>query len=173
MNKVMMSFLKNKIEELDCNKEITNSDCINNNDLVMPDTVSNLRLGGFLVIDNIPCIIIKLNRKEIKDPSYILAIGLFDNELYDCTLNYSKQIYIPIVKQKLYTLLSYDNEDYACLMSNEGEIKENLKIPNQTDCEKNTYLKIIKGIEENKTIVVNVLFSMGFEKIIEATISDY
>lgn len=59
-------------------------------------------------------------------------------------------------------------EDYLSLYFEEtGEVREDLRLSDETDDDKELAEKIREGVEEGKTIYVTVLSCMGIEKIID------
>ncbi len=52
-------------------------------------------------------------------------------------------------------------------MESTGEIREDLRLPDETDEDTELADKIKEGIDEGKSIFVTVLGSMGIEKITE------
>lgn len=63
--------------------------------------------------------------------------------------------------------MGVNDEDYVSLYSESGEIREDLRLPDENDDDKDLAEKIREGIDEGKNIYCTVLSSMGIEKIIE------
>ena len=59
----------------------------------------------------------------------VTGIDIFSSGKYECTFSTSDNVDAPVVTKKEYTLLSIDDEGFMQLMNEIGEIKEDLKIP--------------------------------------------
>jgi len=69
---------------------------------------------------------------------------------------------MPIVARTEYTLVDISDEDYVTLMSDDGETREDLKLPDYPE----NYGYELKGLfDEGKSLIVTVLKACGHEQI--------
>lgn len=75
---------------------------------------------------------------------------------------------MPLLKRVEYLAMGVNSEDYVSLFVEEtGEVREDLKLPDENDDDNELSEKIRNGLDEGKTIYCSVLACMGIEKIVE------
>lgn len=98
----------------------------------------------------------------------VTGIDIFSSNKYECTFSTGDNVDAPLVKRVEYTLINIDDDGYASLMDENGDIKEDLKIP--TDEWLKDVTDRIKEIfeEGKKECIVTVVSAMDQEKMIAA-----
>ena len=59
----------------------------------------------------------------------VTGIDIFNSNKYECTFSSTESVDAPVCVKKEYTLSYIDDEGFMSLMNESGEIKEDLKIP--------------------------------------------
>ena len=97
----------------------------------------------------------------------ITGIDIFTSQKYECTYGSGDMVDAPIVNRIEYTLINIDDEGFCSLMTEAGDIKEDLKLP--TDDHLKEIVQKIRDVFEagNKECLVSAIASMGQEKIID------
>lgn len=138
----------------------------------IPVSIHDLKLGSYIVMNLRPCKITSIKVVKIGKHGHakasIVAEDIFNEKKYEEVCPASQTKYAPIVKREEYTLLTYDVEGYASLMNSKGCIREDLKLPTETDTDMKVLNKIKVGLEEDKVMMITVLSAMGIEKIEDA-----
>ena len=95
-------------------------------------------------------------------------IGIFTSNKYECTFSTIENMDAPVTQTKDYTLTVIDDEGYSYiqLMTDSGDFKEDLKIP-EDETLKDVADKFEKIIAEGKKeCQITTFSSMGMEKLI-------
>ena len=96
----------------------------------------------------------------------VTGIDIFSSNKYECTFSTGENVDAPVVERKEYTLNFIDDEGFMSLMTESGDMKEDLKLPEEE------WLKDV--VEKCKAIIdaaqkeclVTVVSAMGQEKLI-------
>lgn len=75
---------------------------------------------------------------------------------------------VPVIKRTEWQAISVDNDGYVTLMDTQGNTREDLQLPNDTEDDAVIANRIRSGLDEGKEIMVTVLSAMKIEKIAEA-----
>ena len=81
----------------------------------------------------------------------------------------SHNVQVPIIKRSAFTLIDIDNEGYLTLMDKQGNSRQDLRLPDDTEDDKTLSERIKSVHEEGKEIIINVIEAMGIEKVAEMT----
>ncbi len=71
------------------------------------------------------------------------------------------------MKRTEYQVLSCNEDGYLSLMLPNGDYRDDLKLPDETEDDEETSKRITDGLESGKDIFVSVLSAMNIEKVIE------
>jgi len=94
------------------------------------------------------------------------AIDIFTNKKYEDIIPATHTAHIPVVTRKDYDLIDIDEEGFMTLMDEEGETKEDLKLPEQPDNYARELTKAFNDASESgKGISVSVCCAMGHEQV--------
>jgi translation initiation factor 5A len=96
----------------------------------------------------------------------VTGIDIFTSSKYECTFSTSDNVDAPVVTKKEFTLLSIDDEGFMQLMNEMGEIKEDLKIPEDEWLKDATDKARTILDEASKECLVTIVSAMGQEKLI-------
>lgn len=129
-----------------------------------------LKNGSLVMIKGHPCKVVSFSTaktgKHGAAKAMVTGIDIFSSGKYECTFSTSDNVDAPVVTKKEYTLLSIDDEGFMQLMNEIGEIKEDLKIP-EDEWLKDVTDKARTILDEAaKECLVTIVSAMGQEKLI-------
>jgi len=130
----------------------------------IPQQCSALRKGGFVMIKGHPCKIVEMSTSKTGKHGHakvhLVALDIFTGKKYEDLCPSTHNMNVPNVKRIEYQLCSIDG-GYAQLMSDDGDIREDLAIPDN-DIGK----EITKKYENGEEFNVTVLKACGQEALI-------
>ncbi len=96
----------------------------------------------------------------------VTGIDIFSSSKYECTFSTTDNVDAPLVVRKEYTLNYIDDEGFMALMTDSGEMKEDLKVP-EDEWLKDVTEKIRDILADGKKeCLVTIVSAMGQEKLI-------
>ncbi|CAL8575907.1 translation initiation factor eIF5A [Xanthoria parietina] len=132
-----------------------------------PMQCSALRKNGFVCIKNRPCKIVDMSTSKTGKHGHakvhLVAIDIFTGKKLEELCPSTHNMDVPNVQRKEYQLLDVSDDGFLSLMSDDGDIKDDVKVPEGEVGE-----RIDKLQKEEKDLNVIVLKSMGEEVAIEA-----
>lgn len=136
-------------------------------DVTLVDAGS-LHKGDLVMIKGHPCKICAFDTAKVgkhgSAKAMITGIDIFTGQKYECTYSTSDTVDAPSVKRTEMQLVNIDEDDYMTLLQENGELKENLKVPDSEHLkEVAKRIHALFEAEGEKEIIVNVLSGMGFE----------
>jgi translation initiation factor 5A len=131
-----------------------------------------LKIGSLVMIKGHPCKVVSFSTaktgKHGAAKAMVTGIDIFTSNKYECTFSTGDNVDSPVVDRKEYTLLTIDDEGYMSLLKDDGDIKEDLKLPEDEWLKDVTdRIKDIMAAGE-KECLVTVVAAMGQEKLIAA-----
>ena len=91
------------------------------------------------------------------------AIDIFTGKKYEDIIPSTHTAHVPFVVRKEYSLVDISADDFCSLMDDEGNCREDVKLPDYPD----NYAREIKtAFESGKSLAVSVLSAMGHDQII-------
>ena len=127
-------------------------------------------MGSLVMIKGHPCKVVSFSTaktgKHGAAKAMVTGIDIFSSNKYECTFSTSENVDAPLVTRKEYTLNFIDGEGFMSLMNESGDMKEDLKIP------EDEWLKDVSDkakeilAEAKKECLVTVVGAMGQEKLI-------
>ena len=129
-----------------------------------------LKKGSLVMIKGHPCKVMDFSTaktgKHGAAKAMVTGIDIFTSNKYECTVSTSENVDAPVTQKKEYTLTFIDDEGYMQLMTDTGDIKEDLKIP-EDEWLKDVTDKVREILAEaKKECQVTIVSSMGQEKLI-------
>lgn len=132
-----------------------------------PMQCSALRKNGFVVIKGRPCKIVEMSTSKTGKHGHakvhLVAIDIFNGKKLEDLCPSTHNMDVPNVTRKEYQLLDISDDGFLSLMSDDGEIKDDVKMPAGEIGE-----KINRLFKDGKDTNVVVLTSMGEEAAIDA-----
>ncbi|PTB64020.1 translation initiation factor eIF-5A [Trichoderma citrinoviride] len=136
--------------------------------LTYPMQCSALRKNGFVVIKGRPCKIVDMSTSKTGKHGHakvhLVALDIFTGKKYEDLSPSTHNMDVPNVTRREYQLLDISDDGFLSLMNDDGDLKDDVRMPDGEIGEKIN--KLFK-VEEKDTNVV-VLTSMGEEAAIEA-----
>jgi len=133
-----------------------------------PMQCSALRKNGHVVIKNRPCKIVDMSTSKTGKHGHakvhLVAIDIFTGKKLEELCPSTHNMDVPNVTRREYQLLDISQDDFLSLMKDDGDTKDDIKVP-----EGDIGTKIIKLFkEEEKDTNVIILSAMGEELAVEA-----
>merc|ERR1711939_1130864 len=136
--------------------------------LTFPMQCSALRKNGFVCIKNRPCKIVDMSTSKTGKHGHakvrLVAIDLFTGKKLEELCPSTHNMDVPNVTRKEYQLLDVSDDGFLSLMADDGETKDDVKVP---DGEVGEKIEKLFTTEEKDTNVI-VLTAMGEQAAIEA-----
>merc|ERR1712034_44124 len=133
-----------------------------------PMQCSALRKNGFVVIKNRPCKIVDMSTSKTGKHGHakvhLVAIDIFTGKKLEELCPSTHNMDVPNVTRKEYQLLDVTDDGFLSLMADDGETKDDVKVP---DGEVGEKIEKLFTTEEKDTNVI-VLTAMGEQAAIEA-----
>eukprot|EP00614_Pseudopedinella_elastica_P016830 CAMPEP_0172652220 /NCGR_PEP_ID=MMETSP1068-20121228/243205_1 /TAXON_ID=35684 /ORGANISM="Pseudopedinella elastica, Strain CCMP716" /LENGTH=159 /DNA_ID=CAMNT_0013466627 /DNA_START=573 /DNA_END=1052 /DNA_ORIENTATION=- len=132
----------------------------------VPIEAGQIKKGGLMMIKGQPCKVSDVSHsktgKHGSAKCNFTANNIFNNKKLEDMMPSSQGTTMPIVARTEYTLVDISDEDYVTLMSDDGETREDLKLPDYPE----NYGYELKGLfDEGKSLIVTVLKACGHEQI--------
>ncbi|TNV76705.1 hypothetical protein FGO68_gene7444 [Halteria grandinella] len=129
-----------------------------------------LKIGSLVIIKGHPCKVVSFSTaktgKHGAAKAMVTGIDIFSSNKYECTFSTGENVDAPVVERKEFTLNFIDDEGFMALMTEQGDIKEDLKLPEE-EWLKDVVEKARAILEEGKKeCLVTIVSAMGQEKLI-------
>jgi len=133
---------------------------------------NRLKPGSLVMIKGNPC---KVTDTTTAKPgkhgsAKVILKGkdILTDKVYDCTFHAGDMVDAPIVKRVEYTLLNVEEDGALSLLDAQGEMKEDVSLPEQEHL-KDVKTNIKKWFEEGKNeVLVTVIATLGKEQVIDS-----
>ena len=134
--------------------------------LTIPSQVGSLKKNGYVIIKEHPCRIVDMSVAKVgkhgSAKAKITGIDIFTSNKYEEIHPTSHNVDVPVVTRQDWTLVDIARDGFASLMNDNGDQREDIKIPDDEEG-----AKIRQLFDSGATISVTVLIAMGFEKIVQ------
>ncbi|MEQ2294088.1 Eukaryotic translation initiation factor 5A-1, partial [Ameca splendens] len=126
-----------------------------------PMQCSALRKNGYVVLKGRPCKIVEMSTSKTGKHGHakvnLVGIDIFTNKKYEDMCPSTHNMDVPSIKRTDYQLVNI-NENYMSLMSDNGDIREDLRVP-----ESEVGKEIEAKFEAGEEFMVTVISAMGEE----------
>jgi len=128
-----------------------------------------LKIGSLVIIKEHPCKVVSFSTaktgKHGAAKAMVTGIDIFSSSKYECTFSTGDNVDQPVCLRKEYTLNFIDDEGFMALMTEQGDIKEDLKLPEE-EWLKDVVEKAKSILEDGKKeCLVTIISAMGQEKM--------
>lgn len=131
-----------------------------------PMQAGNIKKGGHLMIKGRPCKVIDVSTsktgKHGHAKAHFVANDIFTNKRYEELCPTSHNIDVPIIKRTDFTLIDIQDDDYVTMLDENGNSREDLKLPPNNDLRNN----IKQLFENNGEVEVTIISAIGEEMIV-------
>jgi translation initiation factor 5A len=132
-----------------------------------PEICNNIKIGDYIVIRGRPCKIVEKHKsktgKHGSGKAHIVALDIFTHKKLEDICPSTSTREVPVVVKEDYQLLDIQEGEYLSIMSNDGETRADLKLPESSLSD-----RIRRDFEEGKSLLINVIKAMGEEGIFSA-----
>lgn len=136
--------------------------------LTFPMQCSALRKNGFVVIKGRPCKIVDMSTSKTGKHGHakvhLVATDIFTGKKYEDLSPSTHNMDVPNVSRREYQLLDISDDGYLSLMTDDGDTKDDVRLPDNEIGEKIN--KLFKVDEKDTNVII--LTSMGEESAVEA-----
>ena len=139
--------------------------------LTYPLAVGSVKKGGYMVFQGRPCKVVDYSTSKTGKHGHakasITGIDIFTGKKYEDSLPTSHNVEVPNIKRSEWTVISVDQDGYLTLMDLQGNTRQDLKLPEETEDDSALSERIKNAVEAGKDITVTVMESMKIEKVVE------
>jgi translation initiation factor 5A len=140
--------------------------------LFVPISISDVKKGSHINIDGRPCKVLEITTSKTGKHGHakanILCVDIFNGRKHQDVAPVSHSKEEPTIVRKEYTIMSMDDEGYVSMIDKTGNMRQDLKLPDETDDDKEIAKRITNGLNDGKTMMCTVLAAMNIEKIEDA-----
>lgn len=103
----------------------------------VPSQAGSVKKGGFCMIKGFPCRVTEYSTakpgKHGSAKATIVGVDIFTNKKYEDSCPTSATVHIPIVTKAEYEVADIDDDCFANLILPNGELKSDLKVPEEEE----------------------------------------
>ncbi|CAM1511138.1 Fc.00g086510.m01.CDS01 [Cosmosporella sp. VM-42] len=136
--------------------------------LTFPMQCSALRKNGFVVIKSRPCKIVDMSTSKTGKHGHakvhLVALDIFTGKKYEDLCPSTHNMDVPNVSRREFQLIDISDDGFLSLMNDDGDLKDDVRMPDGEVGEKIT--RLFKTEEKDTNVVI--LTSMGEEAAVEA-----
>ena len=132
----------------------------------IPMEAGQIRKGGYICIKGRPCKVTSVSTSKTGKHGHakcnFVATDIFNGKKLEDIVPSSHGTPVPNVFKSEYSLLDISDEDYLTLMTDNGETREDLKMPSYpSELEE----QIRNGFEQGEQLILGVVKAMGEEHV--------
>eukprot|EP00892_Ulva_mutabilis_P011259 jgi/Ulvmu1/8505/UM044_0039.1 len=140
-----------------------------------PNEAGKIRKGGHLVIRGRPCKVVEVSTSKTGKHGHakcnFTATDIFTGKKLEDMCPSTHNVDVPNVVRTDFSLLDINEDGFVTLMMDNGDTREDLALPSQTDDDNKLSDQMRKDFEDGKELVISVLKAMDEEKIIASKVS--
>merc|ERR1719160_1527436 len=142
-----------------------------------PLEAGQIRKGGHIVIKNRPCKVVDVSTsktgKHGHAKCHFVALDIFTGKKLEDLCPATHNADVPFVKRNEYQVMDIGDgppDGYLTLMTEDGDMREDIKFPNEHEDDAKVNEDIVKYFEdESVDCFVTVLVACGKEKVLSCT----
>eukprot|EP01083_Nonionella_stella_P109655 319974_1 len=132
----------------------------------IPMEAGQIRKGGLIMIKGQPCKVLDVSTSKTGKHGHakcnFTAVNIFNNKKLEDMIPSTHGTTVPVVARTEYTLVDISDEDFMTLMDENGDTREDLKLPTWPD----TYASELRAeFDDGKQLVLTVLKACGQEQV--------
>jgi len=132
-------------------------------DNTKPLEAGQVKVGGYIVIKNRPCKVNSISTsktgKHGHAKCHFVATDIFTKKKYEMIETSTHNVSVPVIEKTEYILLDISEEQYLTLMDTSGEVRVDLKMPNDETLESS----IIKLFDNGDGLFIIVMKALNEE----------
>jgi len=138
--------------------------------LTFPMEAGGLRKGGHAMLKQHPCKIVEISvsktGKHGHAKCHIVGIDIFTGKKCEDLCPSTHNMEVPNVARVEYQLLNIEDGGNVSVLLDNGDTKEDLNLPSETEDDRKLVEDLQKSFEDGKSLLVTVLVAMEREKIV-------
>lgn len=132
----------------------------------IPIEAGQIKKGGLMMINGFPCKVSDVSHsktgKHGSAKCNFTAYNIFNNKKLEDMMPSTQGTTMPVISRKEYTLVDISDEDFVTLLDENGETREDMKLPDYPE----NYAHELRTLHgEGKELIVTVLKACGHEQI--------
>ena len=131
-----------------------------------PTAAGNIKKNGYVILKGFPCKVVDVSisktGKHGHAKAHIVGLDIFTAKKYEDISTTSHNMQVPNVDRYEYQLTDINKEGYVAIMDEEGNVREDLRLPEGELGE-----TIKEKFEEGSELDVVVLSAMGHDQIMD------
>lgn len=132
----------------------------------IPMEAGQIRKGGLIMIKGQPCKVADVSTSKTGKHGHakcnFTAYNIFNNKKLEDMIPSTHGTTVPVVSRTEYTLMDVSDEGFMTLLSEDGDTREDLKLP---DWPENYKFELQSEFEAGKSLIVTVLKACGQEQV--------
>ena len=136
-----------------------------------PISCGEVKKGFYIVLKDRPCKVVDFKHFKVgkhgSAKTNITGIDIFNGKKYEQLSPASHIVQVPEIKRTPYTLIDIDSDGYATLMDKQGNSRQDLRLPEETEEDQKLSERIKGAHDARKEIILTVVECLGIEKIFE------
>ena len=136
-----------------------------------PISCGDVKKGSYIVLKDRPCKVVDFKHFKVgkhgSAKTNITAIDIFNGKKYEQLSPASHTVQVPEIKRTPYTLIDIDKDGYLTLMDKQGNSRQDLKLPDETEEDQKLSERIKAAHDEGKELIITVVECLGIEKVFE------
>jgi len=141
-----------------------------------PLEAGSCRKGCHLMIKGFPCKVIEVTTsktgKHGHAKCHFVATDIFTGKKMEELVSSSHNIAVPFVTRQEYSVMDIGEDGTMSLLTEGGEPKDDLNLPDETDEDKKNVDGMKKEFEAGKNVIVIVQAAIGKEKVVSYRATD-
>lgn len=136
-----------------------------------PIQAGAIKKSNIVLLKGHPCKVVEISTSKTGKHGHakvsLTGLDVFTSKKYEDMCPSTHNMEQVVTKRKEYQCLDVNDEGFLTLMDDEGETREDLKMPFE-EVSPDAFKKVSKAMKEKESIQVIVMSAMGQEAIIEA-----
>jgi len=132
-----------------------------------PCMAGDVKKGGHIMIKNRPCKVVDVSTsktgKHGHAKCHFVGVDIFTNKKCEELAPSSHNVMVPNVTRKDYQLINIDDDDYLSLLDDDGNSKDDLQLPDDSELSFNIRKKFDDGEDD---IFLTTISAVGEEKVV-------
>eukprot|EP01025_Chloroclados_australasicus_P017637 TRINITY_DN189_c0_g1_i1.p3 TRINITY_DN189_c0_g1~~TRINITY_DN189_c0_g1_i1.p3 ORF type:complete len:163 (+),score=26.86 TRINITY_DN189_c0_g1_i1:198-686(+) len=136
----------------------------------VPMEAGSIRKGGYMSMKGRPCKVVDVSTSKTGKHGHakcnFTAVDIFTAQKYSEILPGHASVDVPLVTRNEFSLIDISEDGYLSLMMDNGDTRDDLQLPNNTDDDLKLSEQIRTDFDAGKELIITVLGAMNEEKVI-------
>jgi len=136
----------------------------------IPMEAGQIRKGGYIMIKGNPCKVVDVSTSKTGKHGHakcnFVATNIFNGKKLEDMIPSTHGTTVPNIFRNEYTLVSVDEEGFMSMMTEDGDMREDLKLPEFPEGYGDELTEALEKAEnDGKSLIVTVLKACGHEQV--------